>query len=187
MVLDVNLGLQRRLIRGTNTRELLNHTLPSLLVQSLGITLLRHLNRHINIHLDERQTSLLSGRGHLVQLSSGVAVLAVGGDEGSNGDGGGISEQLGHFGNAADVLVAVGFAEAKVLVESEADVVTVQTVGVHAAVAEELVLEFNGQCGLARGGETRQPDCETALGAQVAALGAGEGAGVVGDVAGVFC
>ena len=53
----------------------------------------------------------------------------------------------------------------------------------HATVADELVLEFDGECGFARGGEAGQPDCEAALGAEGVALGAGEAAGVVGDVA----
>ena len=45
------------------------------------------------------------------------------------------------------------------------------------------MLELDGQGGLARGGESGQPDCETLLVAQLGALAAGQGAGVEGDVA----
>ena len=140
----MNLRVGRRLIRSRDTSELLNNTLASLLVQTLGVTLLSHLNGDINIDLDERQTGLLAGRGNLVQLAGSVTILAVGRDEGSNGDGVGVGEQLGDLGNAADVLVAVGLAESKVLVQSEADVVAVQAVGVDTTVADELVLQLDG-------------------------------------------
>jgi hypothetical protein len=60
-----------------------------------------------------------------VQLARGVPVLAVGRDEGGNGDGVGVGEELGNFRDAADVLVAVGLAEAEVFVQAEADVVAV--------------------------------------------------------------
>jgi hypothetical protein len=140
----MNLRVGRCLIRSRDTSELLNNTLTSLLVQTLGVTLLGHLNGDINIDLDERQTGLLAGRGNLVQLAGSVTILPVGRDEGSNGDGVGVGEQLGDLGNAADVLVAVGLAESKVLVQSEADVVAVQAVGVDTAVADELVLQLDG-------------------------------------------
>jgi hypothetical protein len=140
----MNLRVGRRLIRSRDTSELLNNTLASLLVQTLGVTLLSHLNGDINIDLDERQTGLLAGRGNLVQLAGSVTILPVGRDEGSNGDGVGVGEQLGDLGNAADVLVAVGLAESKVLVQSEADVVAVQAVGVDTTVADELVLQLDG-------------------------------------------
>ena len=144
IVLHVNLRVGRRLIRSGDTSELLNNTLASLLVQTLGVTLLSDLNGDIDIDLDERQTGLLTGCGNLVQLTGSVTVLPVGRDERSNGDGVGVGEQLGDLSNAADVLVAVGLAESKVLVQSEADVVAVEAVGVDAAVADELVLELDG-------------------------------------------
>ena len=45
----------------------------------------------------------------------------------------GVDHQLRHFGDAADVLDAVGLGEAEVLVEPVADVVAVEQVGVAAA------------------------------------------------------
>ena len=150
-ILNVDLGLLRRLIGSRDTRELLDDTLTSLLVQTLRITLLGNFNGNIDVDLDERQTGALAGRGDLVQLAGSVAVLLVRGDERGDGNGARVGEQLGDLGDAADVLVTVGLAEAKVLVQSEADVVTVQTVGVHAAVLEELVLQLDGDGGLAGG------------------------------------
>lgn len=84
-----------------------------------------------------------------MQLAGSVTVLAVRRNERGDSDGAAVSEELGHLRNAADVLVAVGFAEAEVLVQAEPDVVAVETVGVHAALAEELVLQLDGDGGLA--------------------------------------
>jgi hypothetical protein len=53
----------------------------------------------------------------------------------------------------------------------------------HAALAEQLVLQLDGDGGLAGGGKTGQPDRQTLLIAQGAALGLGQGGGVEGDVA----
>ena len=49
-----------------------------------------------------------------------------------------------YLSDAPDVLVAVLLAEAEVLAESEADVITVETVGVDSPVSEELALELDG-------------------------------------------
>jgi hypothetical protein len=81
VVLDVDLGLQRRLIRGTDTSELLNDTLTSLLVQTLRVALLSDLDRNIDIDLDERKPRLLTGSGNLMQLARSVTVRSVGRDE----------------------------------------------------------------------------------------------------------
>lgn len=117
-----------------------------------------------------------------MQRARRVAVHPVRRDKRGDGDGGAVREELRDLRDATDVLVAVLLAEAEVLVQTEADVVAVQAVGGDAAVAEELVLQLDGDGGLARGGEAGEPDGEAALVAQGAALVAGEGAGVVGDV-----
>lgn len=144
MVLDMDLGAIRRLIGGRNAGKLLNDTLTGLLVQALGVALLGHLDRHIDVDLDKGQTGVLAGGGDLVQTAGGVAVGLVGRDEGGDGDGGAVGEELGDLGDAADVLVAVLLAEAEVFVETEAHVVAVEAVGGDAALAEQLVLEFDG-------------------------------------------
>lgn len=117
MVPNHNLGVHRRFIRRINSRESLNHARARLLVQSLGITLLRDLNRDVDVDLNEWDASLV------VELASGSAVGDVGRDEGSDRDAARVCEKLRDFANAADVFVAVCFGEAEVFVEAEADVV----------------------------------------------------------------
>ena len=86
-----------------------------------------------------------------MQSPRGVPVLDVRRDERGDGDGGAVGEELGDLCDAADVLVAVLFAETQVLVQAEADVVAVQAVGGDAAGAEELALKFDGDGGFAGG------------------------------------
>ena len=73
-----------------------------------------------------------------------MTVRDIGRDERGDGDGGAVGEELGDLSNPTDVLVAVLLAEAEVLAESEADVITVETVGVDSPVSEELALELDG-------------------------------------------
>ena len=94
-----------------------------------------------------------------MQRARSVPVHPVGRDERGDCDGGAVGEELGDFGDAADVLIAVFFGEAQVFVKAEADVVTVEAVGVDAAVTEELVPKFDGDGGFARRGEAGKPDC----------------------------
>ena len=181
MRLDGNLGVRRLLIRGRNTRKLLDLTSSSLLVEALGIALLSHLEGNVDKHLNEGDGLVAAALGLGVQCASRVAVGAVGRDEGGDGDGGGVGEELGDLGDAADVFVAVLFGEAQVLVEAEADVVAVEAVGGQTQM-QEVLLKRSGYGGFARGGEAGEPEGEAALGAEGAALGAGEG-GVPGNVA----
>lgn len=65
-----------------------------------------------------------------------------------------IREEEGHFGDAADILGAVGGGEAEVGVEAEADVVAVEAVGVQVVRGgEEGGFEGGGDGGFSRGGE----------------------------------
>ncbi|KAE8325541.1 hypothetical protein BDV39DRAFT_194337 [Aspergillus sergii] len=181
MVMDMHLRLFRFLVRSTDTGELRNLTRPGQLIKTLGVTLLGNLNGDIDEDLNEGQTGLLTRGGDFVQFARGVTVCTVGRDERGDGNGGAVGEELGNLCNPTDVLVAVLFAKTEVLVESEADVVTVETVGVDTPVSEELVLELNGNGRLARGGETGEPDCETALVAEFAAFAARHSASVEGN------
>lgn len=184
MGLDCDFRVGGSLIGGRDAGKLLDLTSARLLVQTLGIALLSDLERHVDKDLDKRQW-LFTRRSPPnvgVQGAGRVAVGAVGGDEGGNGDGGGVGKELGNLGDAANVFVAVLFREAQVLVEAEADVVAVEAVGGHAEV-QEVLLQGRRDGGLARGGEAGEPEGEAALGAEGGALGAGEG-GVPGDVAG---
>jgi hypothetical protein len=83
--------------------------------------------------------------------------------------------------DTADVLVTALLVKAKVLVETEADVVTVKTVG-SKALLEKVLLESSGNGRLARGRETGEPDGSTLLLAELATLLAGK-TSVPGDVA----
>lgn len=117
-----------------------------------------------------------------MQIARNFTVRKVGRDERGDGNGGAVGEELGDLRDPTDVLVAVLLGEAEVLVESEADVVTVETVGVDAPVSEELVFKLDGNGRFARGGETGEPNCEAALVAEFAAFAARQGAGVECDV-----
>lgn len=86
-----------------------------------------------------------------------------------------------YLADASYVLVAVLVGEAEVLVEAEAHVVAVKTVGGEPEV-QEVLLERRGHRRLARGREAGEPQREALLLAQVVALGAREGR-VPGDVA----
>lgn len=83
--------------------------------------------------------------------------------------------------DTADVLVTALLVKAKVLVETEADVVTVETVG-SKTLLEKVLLESSGNGRLARGRETGEPDGSTLLLAELATLLAGK-TSVPGDVA----
>lgn len=90
-----------------------------------------------------------------------------------------------HLSDTPDVLLSVLGREAKVLVQAEADVVAIESVGLETKV-EEVLLESNGDGGLAGGRETSEPDGGTLLLAEVGALLTGE-AGVPCDVAVALC
>ena len=83
--------------------------------------------------------------------------------------------------DTADVLVTALLVKAKVLVETEADVVAVKTVG-SKTLLEKVLLKSSGNGRLARGGETGEPDGSTLLLAELATLLAGK-TSVPGDVA----
>jgi len=129
----MNLRLSRSLIRRADTSKLLDNPLTSLLIKSLRITLLRNLNRNINVDLNERKTGIFTGGRSLVKSTSRVPILLVRGNERSNSDTSAISEELGDFTDTTNVLVTVILAESEILVQTETDVVTVQTVGVDIA------------------------------------------------------
>lgn len=147
--LDGNLRLQRLLVGRRDARKLLDLARARLLVQALGIALLGDLERHVDKDLD-KGNGLVAVLRLGVQLAGEIAVGAVRRDEGGDGDGGRVGEQLGHLADAADVLVAVLFREAQVLVEPEAHVVAVEAVGRQAQV-QEMLLQGRGDGGFARG------------------------------------
>lgn len=148
MGLDSDLGVLGLLVRGGDASEVLDLTSASLLVQALGVTLLSNLKGNVNVDLDKGDglVAVLVRLG--VEVTGDVTIDSVGGDEGGDGNGGGVSKELGNLGDTADVLIAVGLREAKVLVETEADVVAVQTVCGDTKV-QEVLLKSSGDSGLA--------------------------------------
>jgi hypothetical protein len=183
--LDGDFGVEGLLIGGGDAGKVLDLAETGLLVEALGVTSLGDLEGHVDVDLDKGDGLVVAASGLLVQVTGEVTVCPVGGDEGGDGDGGGVSKELGDLANATDVLVAVLLREAEVLVEAEADVVAVEAVGGDAEV-EEVLLERGGDGGLARGGEAGQPDGEAALAGELVALTAREGR-VPCDVAGAGC
>lgn len=94
---DMDLRALGRLIRRTNACEVLDHTLPRLLIQTLGVARLGDLERQVDVHLDESERLLVGRCGGGVESAGGRAVSDVWGDEGSEGDGGGVSEEFGNL------------------------------------------------------------------------------------------
>jgi hypothetical protein len=80
---------------------------------------------------------------------------------------------LSYLSNTPDVLLPILGREAKVLVQAESDVVAIESVGLETEV-EKVLLERNGDGGLARGRETSKPDGGTLLLAEIGALSAGQ-------------
>lgn len=107
-----------------------------------------------------------------MQFPGQFPILAIGADETRQGHRAAVREQQGDFGDAPDVLVAVGLAEAEVAIEPEADVVAIEPVGGQGGV-QEVLLECGGDGGFPRGGEPGEPDCKAGLGAQGAAFAVG--------------
>lgn len=90
-----------------------------------------------------------------------------------------------HLSDTPDVLLSVLGREAKVLVQAESDIVAIESVGLKTEV-EKVLLEGNGDGGLAGGRETGEPDGGTLLLTEIDALLTGE-TGVPCDVAVAFC
>lgn len=140
--IDLDFGRGWGLIRIVNASEVLNLALTSLLIQALGVTLLGDLKRDIDMNLHERNASLL------MDLAGYLAIGDIRGDEGGGGDDTNVSCKFGYLGDAANVLLAIVGTEAEVAVETEANVVTVETVD-EVALLEHLLLEGDGDCGFA--------------------------------------
>lgn len=96
MGLDDYLGVVRGLVGGADAGELLDFAGAGLLVQALGVALLSDGDGHVNIDLDEGDGLVgAAGRRGGVQLARGLAVRLVGGNEGGQGNGRRVGEELG--------------------------------------------------------------------------------------------
>src|SRR6185369_15012020 len=129
---NLELRLERLLVRRRNTSELLDLFRSSLGIQSFGIAPLTNFEGRIHIDFDElarRQNS-----------SYEVPVSAIRRDERRNADHPRLGEELGHLPNAANVFCPVFRRKTKVRTEPVPDVVTVQHVHVPSKI-EQLPLQ----------------------------------------------
>jgi hypothetical protein len=97
VALDLDLRALRGLVGRADAGEVGDLALPRLLVQALGVAGLGHLEREVDKDLDEGKRLVVGVRGlrRGVQLAGLLAVRLVGRDEGRDGDGGAVGEQLG--------------------------------------------------------------------------------------------
>jgi hypothetical protein len=91
---DVNLRVLRGLVWRTDARELWDLALSRLLVQTLGVARLGYFEGNVDKDLDKRERLVVAG-GYGVEVTGCCAVGFVGGDEGCDGDGGGVGEEFG--------------------------------------------------------------------------------------------
>jgi hypothetical protein len=77
----VNLRLLGGLVGSTDAGKVLDDTCASLLVQTLGVTLLGLFDGNVDINFDEGERGFAGG-GLLVEFAGGLAVGFVRGDEG---------------------------------------------------------------------------------------------------------
>lgn len=90
----MNLRLLRRFIRRRDAREVRDLARASLLVKALRIPPLRLLDRDVDEYFDEGDRVVAALTGAFVQIARDLAVRDVGRDEGGEGDGGGVCEEL---------------------------------------------------------------------------------------------
>lgn len=165
---DVDLSGLGLFVRGADTGKLLNLTGASLLVQALWVSLLGLLYRNVDPDLNEGQGRVRSS-GLSVHCARRITVRPVGADEAGESDRAAVCKQLCNLAYTSNVFIAVLLAEAQVLVQPKTNVVAVETVRSQPQV-EEMLLQSDGNGGLAGGGQPSEPDGETLLAAILGAL-----------------
>jgi len=140
---NVKRGALGGLIRVRHTSELGDDASAGLGIESLDITALTDLKRGADVALVELESGLL------VDLLGEVSVGGVWADEGNEDDLAGKAEELGDFGDTADVLGTVLLGEAKILVEASPDDISVEEEDLLVVANESVNLSLEG------GGESR--------------------------------
>ncbi len=118
----MNLGMLRRLVRRTDAREVLQLAAAGLLVQALRIALLGFFERRIDEHFEEL--------ARLHQVARQTALRTERRDERHEHDQARVHHELGHFGDATDVLDAVRIRESQILVQAMTHVIAIERVRV---------------------------------------------------------
>mmetsp|Transcript_28112 Transcript_28112/g.89888 ORF Transcript_28112/g.89888 Transcript_28112/m.89888 type:complete len:1079 (+) Transcript_28112:175-3411(+) len=157
VVLQVKLGVERRLVRRVHAGEALDLALVHLGVEALRVALLHHVQRHVHEHLHELEAHVLVAAAH------GVAVGAEWRHEAHERDHAGVVEQRRQLAHAAHAFGAVRVAEAEVAVQARADVVAVEAVDALAVLEHELLLERSRDGALARAAQARHPKRDALL------------------------
>lgn len=155
---DVNgeLGIARGLVRGVDTSEVLNLTGASLLVDTALVSLLAVLERSGDVNEVE-------GTVLLDSLAGGLSALGVGSDGGGDNGGTSTGEFRGDETDTGDVAVAVFLAEAELLAQLVADVLTEKKRDRATTLLVESDVQSAGNGVLARVGVTGKEDGETLL------------------------
>lgn len=156
---DVDLWVLGCLVRARDTSELWDLASTGKLVKTLGVAGLGNLERQVDKDFDELERRVVT-LDFGVQLARGGAVGGKGRDEGCDGDGGGVGEELcdlwntlafipfqasvaaarwcweaqTYLRNAPDVLIPVLLTEPEILVQPKAHIVAIETVGSEAQV-----------------------------------------------------
>ena len=172
---DLELGGFRGFVGAGDAGEFLDLTRPCLGVEAFGVAGFADLKIGGAEHLEEITV--------LHQAPGLVPVSAEGGNKGGQHDHARIQEQLGHFTDAADVLLTVGIGEAQVFAEAVANVVPVQHIGGEPPL-EQSGVHGIGQGALAGAGESGEPEDGAAVAALLGALVAAHGGFVPGNVGG---
>jgi hypothetical protein len=110
---------------GRHAGESLQLARSRLLIEPLWIAFFADCQRRINEDLHELGAALQGNRPRP------GAVGSVGRDERSNNDGAGIGHELGHLGDAANILGAILWRETEVRVQAVPQIVAIENVGVH--------------------------------------------------------
>ena len=116
-----------------------------------------------------------------MNLARLVAILAVRADEAGQRDDAGVGKQSRHLADAANVFLAVGGAEAEILVQAVAHVVAVEHIGQMAAF-DQRMLQREGDGAFSGTAEAGEPDRDATLLEQFFTIRPGDVAFVPGDV-----
>jgi len=154
--LDVQLGIERRLVRRRNSCKLFDFTGSCLFIKPFRVALFHNVEGRIDEDFNKVET------GVLVDLANKRAIIAIGRDERGQRYTRSVRKQARDLADSADVFVAGLLIKSEIFIQAETDVVPVQSVREFAQM-EQMLLESACDRGLAAGAEPSQPDCDPLL------------------------